>query len=155
MTEREFLEALKQALEQDLDEQAVRDNVNYYAQYIHEELQKGRSKQQVLDELGDPWVIARSIIDSPSGQKESGRGSFQRKTETARNNSGYGEEPSDEEVLKMQKLLRRKMWMIFIAFILIVICVIAVLTSLIRFFAPVIFFVIVIWLIFSLLDRRR
>jgi uncharacterized membrane protein len=156
MTEKEFLEALKEALEQEMDEQAVQENVSYYTQYIRGEIQKGIPEKQVIEELGDPWVIARSIIDSPSGQKDAAQGSFQGSSESAWNNSGYGTgEPDDEELRRMQKTLRRKMWMILIAFLLIVICVIAILTSLIRLFAPVIFFVIVIWLILSFLDRRR
>ena len=63
MTKNEFMIKLQEALENDLDASAVRDNVNYYSNYIDDEIRKGRS-----EELGDPWVIAQSVIDM-SAQK--------------------------------------------------------------------------------------
>lgn len=68
MTKNEFMIKLQEALENDLDASAVRDNVNYYSNYIDDEIRKGRSEEEVLDELGDPWVIAQSVIDM-SAQK--------------------------------------------------------------------------------------
>ena len=68
MTKNEFMIKLQEALENDLDASAVRDNMNYYSNYIDDEIRKGRSEEDVLEELGDPWVIAQSVIDMP-GQK--------------------------------------------------------------------------------------
>ena len=68
MTKNEFMIKLQEALENDLDASAVRDNINYYSNYIDDEIRKGRSEEEVLDELGDPWVIAQSVIDM-SAQK--------------------------------------------------------------------------------------
>lgn len=42
----------------------------YYDNYIQEEVRKGRTEADVIAELGDPWVIARTIIDSVENQKE-------------------------------------------------------------------------------------
>ena len=56
---------LKKALGNDLDSHEVQIHVDYYAEYIDGELKNGRSEEEILNELGDPWVIARSIIDSP------------------------------------------------------------------------------------------
>ena len=67
----EFLEKLKEALVQDLNPQAVQENLNYYSQYISDEAQGGMSEQQVVDSLGDPWMIARTIIDTQSTQGQS------------------------------------------------------------------------------------
>lgn len=68
MTRKEFLEKLKEALENDLSGRIVQENVNYYESYIMEEAGKGRPESEVIDELGDPWVIARSIIDMAEGE---------------------------------------------------------------------------------------
>ena len=38
MTETEFLQELRKALENDLDEQGVRENVQYYREYIEAEM---------------------------------------------------------------------------------------------------------------------
>lgn len=70
MRRNEFLSKLKEALENDLDSRAVQENMTYYTSYINEEIAKGRSEEEVIDELGDPWVIARSIIDMAENQSE-------------------------------------------------------------------------------------
>ena len=44
MNRLEFLEKLKEALEQDLGPQAVQDNVNYYNQYIMDEVRGGKAE---------------------------------------------------------------------------------------------------------------
>ena len=62
----EFLDKLKEALMQDLGEQAVQENVTYYNQYMNDEIKSGKSEAEVIDMLGDPWIIARTIIDTQS-----------------------------------------------------------------------------------------
>ena len=68
MTREEFLKKLKEALENDLSGRIVQENVSYYESYIIEEIRKGRAESEVIEELGDPWVIARSIIDMAEGE---------------------------------------------------------------------------------------
>lgn len=69
MTRDEFLRQLKEALENDLQGQIVQDNVNYYNQYISDEVRKGIAEQDVIDSLGDPWILAKTVIDSVSDTK--------------------------------------------------------------------------------------
>ena len=64
MSKNEFLEKLREALANDLDAAAVQDQVNYYSQYIDGETGTGMPEEAVTAELGDPWAIARTIIDS-------------------------------------------------------------------------------------------
>ena len=70
MTRSEFLEKLRSALGNDLSGSVIQENVMYYDNYIQEEVRKGRTEADVIAELGDPWVIARTIIDSVENQKE-------------------------------------------------------------------------------------
>lgn len=65
MTRSEFLSKLYDALAAELDGRAVEQHVRYYEEYILDEIKSGKSERDVLDSLGDPWVIARSIIDAP------------------------------------------------------------------------------------------
>ena len=44
MTKREFLDKLKKALANDLSGNVIRDNVDYYNDYITEEVRKGRKE---------------------------------------------------------------------------------------------------------------
>ena len=48
----------------DLSGPVIQENVNYYSGYIADEVRKGRSEEEVVAELGDPWAIARTIIES-------------------------------------------------------------------------------------------
>lgn len=61
MNKFEFLKILKESLSSSLDDSVVRDQLNYYDNYINEEIKKGRTEKEVLDELGDPRLIAKTI----------------------------------------------------------------------------------------------
>ena len=61
MTRREFLEKLREALSNDLNNQVVQENVRYYESYIAEEVNKGRSEEKVIAEMGDPWCSLRRL----------------------------------------------------------------------------------------------
>ena len=52
MTKREFLDKLKKALVNDLSGSVIQENVNYYNDYITEEVRKGRRESDVIEELG-------------------------------------------------------------------------------------------------------
>lgn len=68
MTQNEFLQKLRETLENELKGNVVQDNINYYSNYILEEKKKGRDEAEVVAELGDPWAIAKTIIDSVETQ---------------------------------------------------------------------------------------
>ncbi|MDO4474488.1 MAG: DUF1700 domain-containing protein [Eubacteriales bacterium] len=91
MRKNEFLSRLKEALENDLDSKAVQENVTYYTSYINEEIAKGRSESEVIEELGDPWVLARSVIDMAESQGETTNNSNQNSY-----NYGYGNADRNE-----------------------------------------------------------
>lgn len=64
MNRSEFLAQLKSALENDLSAGAVKENVDYYNEYIQGEVRNGKSEQEVIDMLGDPWAIAKTVLMS-------------------------------------------------------------------------------------------
>ena len=51
-----------------MHEGKVAAHVRYYEDYIRHEMNRGRSEQEVLEELGDPRLIARTILET-SGMK--------------------------------------------------------------------------------------
>lgn len=72
MNRKEFLKQLREALENEVSSTLVKENIDYYNQYISEETKKGISEREVIDMLGDPWALARTIIDSAgSSQSDS------------------------------------------------------------------------------------
>jgi len=64
MKKSEFLAQLRSALENNMDAQRVKENVDYYEDYIRSEVAKGESEENVLAHLGDPWAIAKTILMS-------------------------------------------------------------------------------------------
>lgn len=64
MSKSEFLSKLKSLLSYELPGNLVEENLDYYRGYIEEEIKKGRSESEVLDELGNPQLISRTIIDA-------------------------------------------------------------------------------------------
>ena len=64
MDRQEFLKVLRQTLAGEVSAETVNENLNYYNDYIVTEMRKGRSESEVLQSLGDPRLIAKTIIDT-------------------------------------------------------------------------------------------
>lgn len=76
MTKSDFLEGLKMALNGRVQPSVVTDNIDYYADYINTEIRKGRSEEEVMGLLGDPRMIARTIVDANAQQGSENRGVY-------------------------------------------------------------------------------
>ncbi len=64
MTKEEFLYELKKELSVLDSAEATAYNLRYYSDYIDAEIAKGRSEQEILDELGNPRWLVNSIKES-------------------------------------------------------------------------------------------
>lgn len=62
MTKQEFMDKLRLALNGKVPGNVVTENLQYYEDYINTEIRKGKSEEVVLASLGDPRLIARTII---------------------------------------------------------------------------------------------
>jgi hypothetical protein len=76
MNKEEFLQKLQDTLSSEVPPEIVRENLQYYSRYIRDERQKGRTEAEIMEELGDPRMIARTIIDTTPG----GGGNFEEYT---------------------------------------------------------------------------
>lgn len=70
MNKSDFLASLRSYLNGRISDADVNSNIDYYSAYIDGEISKGRSEEDVMDELGDPSLIARTLIDSVKRQEE-------------------------------------------------------------------------------------
>lgn len=68
MGKQEFLDKLRLALNSRVTNEVVSDTLNYYEDYINTEVRKGRGEEEVMDSLGDPRLIARTIIETKGGE---------------------------------------------------------------------------------------
>ena len=55
---------MEQKLTGELDEHTVGKTLRYYSEYIDSEMRKGKTEQEVLEDLGSPLLIARTILDT-------------------------------------------------------------------------------------------
>lgn len=68
MGKREFLEILAERLSEELSRERVISHLQYYEYYIDNEIKKGRKSEAVMAELGDPILIAHTIINTETGE---------------------------------------------------------------------------------------
>lgn len=61
MSKQEFLDGLRRSLSSINDYTFVNDTISYYENYIESQIRMGRMETEVMEELGDPRLIAKSI----------------------------------------------------------------------------------------------
>ncbi|MCQ2507839.1 MAG: DUF1700 domain-containing protein [Dorea sp.] len=77
MSKEEFLDKLRTSLSNDFAAAEVQSQLRFYSDYINDEISGGRTEAEVLEELGDPWIIARSLVNSqPEHMMEGGSGGY-------------------------------------------------------------------------------
>lgn len=72
MNREKFIKGLEESLVGEVSPSVIHENVTYYNHYITEETRKGKSEAEVLDSLGDPWVIGKTIIQTQGGGQDFG-----------------------------------------------------------------------------------
>lgn len=150
MDKREFIDRLQRSLAGGLNSSQVAENVRYYEEYIDAEIRKGRSEAEVLAQLGDPRLLAKSIIEA---NKRAG--------ESYGSNRGYDEEMADyagernrSETSSDGKTVMLPGWLIMLIVTVAVFVIIGVVTSLLAIFAPVIIAVLVVLLVIKIFQGK-
>lgn len=64
MEKQDFLDKLRLALGGKVTPEVMTDTMNYYEEYINTELRLGKSPDEVMETLGDPRLIARTIVET-------------------------------------------------------------------------------------------
>lgn len=64
MDKTSFLKELENALEGEVSREVINDTLNYYNQYIVNEVNTGKSEDEVIRSLGSGNVIAKTVIAS-------------------------------------------------------------------------------------------
>lgn len=153
MSKEEFLKTLGRRLAQTLPQDQVTGHIRYYDQYIEEQKAAGRTEQQVLEELGDPLLIARTIMDTSPEEPQSIWEESQ--------NSRQGYEESENEYGTSGKLhtvridTRVGCLVAAIVFILIAAFVLWLVGSVLSLILPVLVPVLLLGYVLSILHNRR
>lgn len=135
MEKQEFLDKLRLALNGKVAPEIVADTVNYYEDYINTEVRLGRGEEDVMTSLGDPRLIARTIVETKGGQPAGG---------AARNYS----EPGDGNGEVQRRYPRVPGWIWLILILIIVVLVLSTVFKILSVFWPFIaVMVLVIFLV--------
>ena len=133
MEKQEFLDKMRLALSGKVPSDTVTETIRYYEEYINTQLRLGKSSEEVMETLGDPRLIAKTIIETSPKQKNSG---------TGRNMGNQNEEANHttaltwkDKALEIIKMIPGWAWLV-IFFVLIVI-VIGVVFKILIAIAPV------------------
>lgn len=139
MDKQEFVDKLRMALTGRVAPELVAENVNYYEDYINTQIRMGKSELMVLEELGDPRLIAKTIIDT-HGQPEVSGAEYQ---ENAYRSSDYQEERGAQTGPTIRGIqLPRWLWIVIVS--IGVILLISVVFSILSFLAPFIIVMLVV-----------
>ncbi|MBR6615814.1 MAG: DUF1700 domain-containing protein [Lachnospiraceae bacterium] len=155
MSKEEFLRELEEALAGDVPEAVIRDNVSYYGSYLSQEMAKGRSVEEIVGEIGEPFIIAKTIIEhcEASGEcaGDGGYGNYQESYDDGGNRSQSG---NQNPFSNMHYIDLNKWYWKLLAGILIFMVVSFVFrliggmfALLIRFSGPLLMFFLVYWII--------
>lgn len=140
MTKAEFLETLRGKLTGEVSAAEIAHTLRYYDEYISEAVTAGKSETQVLEELGSPLLIAKTIIDT-AGMQE---GNPERKT--------FDEGQKTEERTDMRfHQVDMSSWAVRLVLALIVFAVLSLVFSILRILIPILLPLLVIWLIVTVI----
>ncbi len=138
MTRFEFTAQLRKALSGRVNHAAVNENVTYYENYIDTEIRKGRREQEVLEELGDPRLIAKTIIDTA---KEEDWATSETAEEEKKGNFFTG------------KSIRLPVWIFVIVLLLLAVLILHIVGAVLAFLLPIAIPVALVWLLIRFFRR--
>lgn len=64
MTKQEFLTELQRTLNGRMGSKEAAPHISYYQEYIEVEMRKGQKEEEVIDNLGSPRLLGKSIGDA-------------------------------------------------------------------------------------------
>jgi uncharacterized membrane protein len=138
MNKEEFLEKLRLSLLGEVNSATINENLKYYEEYIMSEIRKGKTEEDVLTMLGDPRLIAKTIIEtnqnSDYGRKEEYVGERKEKGKT--------------------KVFQLPSWAIWLVIVLAIIVIIGILGSVVYLLAPIIIPLIIVAVIVRYINRK-
>lgn len=145
MKKQEFIDRLRMALNGRISPEQVAENINYYEDYINSQMRMGKSEAEVMQSLGDPRLIAKTIIDA-SEQTDGGRTEYQYSTyrNSTYGNSEYRYENPRQENDTNTRIFHMPKWLWMIIITIIILAVLSLIFSILSFFAPVVFVIVVV-----------
>lgn len=71
MSKQEFLQRLRDTLTGEVPGNVIEENIRFYEEYISTEVNHGTGEEDVIASIGDPRLIAKTIMEASENAKES------------------------------------------------------------------------------------
>ena len=152
MNKEEFLQELSEALAGDVPESVIRDNISYYGSYLTQEMAKGRTVDEIVREIGEPFILAKTIIEHCEASGEcSGDDGYQ---DHSYSESGRGYEQSGQQSpFSNMRYIDLNKWYWKLAAVLVLFFTVSlvfriiggILALLFRFAGPILMIYLIIW----------
>lgn len=160
MNKNEFLDRLRAALEGEVTEAIINENISYYNKYIDDQISRGKSENAVLQELGEPRLIAKTIIDTKSITKTDKTYTYsnenQEKSEEKGRKKGFSAEYDQQNGWDIRfGHIKLNTWYGKAILIILVITLLFVLGNIAIALLPIILPIIIAFLLISYLTRGR
>lgn len=155
MSKEEFLRELEEALAGDVPEAVIRDNVSYYGSYLSQEMAKGRSVEAIIDEIGEPFIIAKTIIEHCEASGEcAGDGGYETYQDSYSDGGNRSQSEDQSPFSKVRYIDLNKWYWKLLAYVLLFMVVSfvfrligGIFALLIRFSGPLMMFFLVYWIV--------
>lgn len=140
MSKEEYIDALERKLWDRLDPDQLRDIISYYKDYFAMEAAKGISEEETIQKLGDPALLAKSIL-------------------MAEGSKGESAEPEIEQGMQKQRRgfqSSKLLIPLVIVAVLVVLCaIIGLIFSVVSALLPFLFVLAFVFLIFSFFKNKQ
>ncbi len=144
MNRQEFIRELRRAMSGSFPAGEIDRTAAYYEDYLDMRLKKGDSEEEILRELGDPRLLAKSM-KAASGSGAGGRAAFGTGAGSGaggRTASGAAKDPwqADEGEASggRRRLIRIPLWLVWVLLLLIVLAVVTIVFRLLAAALPII-----------------
>lgn len=166
MNKEEFLRHLRQALAGDVPQGVIEENIRYYDSYITGEVRNGQSEESVIASIGDPRLIAKTIVDTTEG---AGEGAYADASDD-RSRGGYGQSTYERETYERNPyqtdrhfhMIDLSKWYWKLLLVVVVFSIISIVISVVGgifmilapFIGPLFILWLIVWIFRSFYGRR-
>lgn len=145
MNKQEFIDSLRRNLTSISDYNFVNDTIAYYENYIETQIRMGKTEEEVMQQLGDPRLIAKSIkatCESEDADEQSAYHDYEQ-------DKYSGSHSLLDSVFRFNdKLIRMPSWLIKTLVIIVLLLVLFVVVTVLRWLSPFIFMGLIAYLFY-------
>jgi uncharacterized membrane protein len=156
MTKEEFIKDLRESLYTEVPSIEIENNVRYYSEYIDNQIRSGKTIDQVMAELGDPRLIARTIIETSKLGKSNYNNPYSSTYQDEYTNTADSYNDHDySKTYKFDGKIPLRYRILGIAILVLIIVLVILIGSLaIRLFVTIGIPVLLVYLLFRIITRK-